>query len=67
MSNEIEKLKNANQYYLNMYGEIGKVTDWVVTTGIINEMRPQGNVFLLRKRSITRKSKTIFKTRNERI
>lgn len=52
MSNEIEKLKNANQYYLNMYGEIGKVTDWVVTTGIINEMRPQGNVFNSEKEAL---------------
>ena len=61
MSNEIEKLKNANQYYLNMYGEIGKVTDWVVATGIINEMRPQGNVFNSEKEVLQEKARRFLK------
>lgn len=41
MFNKIEMLKNANKYYLNMYGEIGEVADWCFDTGIINEMQPQ--------------------------
>lgn len=39
MFNKIEMLKNANKYYLNMYGEVGEVADWCFTTGIINEMQ----------------------------
>lgn len=38
MNGKIKELENANQYYLNMYGEIGEVADWCFTTGIINEM-----------------------------
>lgn len=61
MNGKIEKLENANQYYLNMYGEIGKVTDWVVTTGIINEMRPQGNVFYSEKEAVKEKARRFLK------
>lgn len=52
MSFEIEKLKNTNKYYLNMYGEIEEVPDWCFTTGIINEMQPQGNVFNSEKEAV---------------
>lgn len=61
MSYEIEELKNANEYYLNMYGEIGKVIDWCFTSGIINEMRPQGNVFNSEKEAIKEKARRFLK------
>lgn len=61
MFNKIEMLKNANKYYLNMYGEIGEVADWCFTTGIINEMRPQGNVFNSEKEAVKEKARRFLK------
>lgn len=61
MSFEIEKLKNTNKYYLNMYGEIEEVPDWCFTTGIINEMRPQGNVFNSEKEAVKEKARRFLK------
>lgn len=61
MSYKIEKLKNANKYYLNMYGEIGEVADWCFATGIINEMRPQGNVFNSEKEALQEKARRFLK------
>ena len=61
MNNKIEELKNANKYYLNMYGEIGEVADWCFTTGIINEMRPQGNVFDSEKEALEEKARRFLK------
>ena len=61
MFNNIEMLKNANKYYLNMYGEIGEVADQCFTTGIINEMRPQGNVFNSGKEAVKEKARRFLK------
>ena len=61
MFNKIEMLKNENKYYLNMYGEIGEVADWCFTTGIINEMQPQGNVFNSEKEAIKEKARRFLK------
>ena len=61
MFNKIEMLKNANKYYLNMYGEIGEVADWCFTTGIINEMQPQGNVFNSEKEALQEKARRFLK------
>ena len=61
MNGKIEELENANQYYLNMYGEIGAVADWCFTTGIINEMRPQGNVFNSEKEAVKEKARRFLK------
>ena len=61
MNGKIEELENANQYYLNMYGEIGVVVDWCVTTGIINEMWSQGNVFNSKKEVVEEKARRFLK------
>lgn len=61
MFNKIEMLKNANKYYLNMYGEIGEVADWCFDTGIINEMQPQGNVFNSEKEAVKEKARRFLK------
>lgn len=61
MFNKIEMLKNANKYYLNMYGEVGEVADWRFTTGIINEMQPQGNVFNSEKEVVKEKARRFLK------
>lgn len=63
MNGKIEELKNVNKYYLNMYGEIGKIVDWCVTTGIINEIWVQGNVFDSEKEA--EKEKTIRALKQE--
>lgn len=61
MNGKIEELENANQYHLNMYGEVGKVADWCFTTGIINEMQPQGNVFNSEKEAVKEKARRFLK------
>lgn len=61
MNGKIEGLENANQYYLNMYGEIGAVVDRCVTTGIINEMWSQGNVFNSKKEVVEEKARRFLK------